>query len=284
MDALAKENCSAQIRALGVECGDILLVHSSLRALGPLDGGAEMVLESLLETIGPDGTLMMPGFQRGSEYVLAASKVCFDVRNHPSECGYLTEFFRLFPGTRRSLSPTHSMTACGPLAEELIRGHEKCSVSTGWGSPFEKLIRLGGKILMLGAARGSNTTMHFLENTGGAPTVCSTLFPTRVIDLKGKEIETPVYPHMPGLNRNYPYAIDLLEKVGGVSRGMVGTAACELYSAPLLEQVAYQALKENPCAFIKIFMPPVPGGMNRFSGESRRRRAEKNIKNQETAI
>ena len=256
MAPLSKQTMTARLRALGIRPGDLLLVHSSLRALGPLDGGAEMVLESLLETLGPEGTLMMPGFQHGSEYLLAAGKVCFDVRNDPSECGYLTEFFRRFPGTLRSLSPTHSMTACGPLAEELLRDHEKCPVTAGWGSPFEKLIRAGGKILMLGAASSSNTTMHFLENTGGAPTVCATLFPTRVIDRDGKVIETPIYPHMPGLHRNYPHAVELLEKAGGVVRGTVGAAACELYSAPILEQVAYQALKKNPCAFIKVFSPP----------------------------
>lgn len=95
-------------------------------------------------------------------------------------------------------------------------------------------------------------------NRFGAPTLCSTLFQTRVIDPQGKVIETPIYPHMPGLNRNYPHAIDLLDKAGGLSRGMIGTAVCELYSAPLLEQVAYRALKENPCAFIKVFTPAAP--------------------------
>ena len=256
MKSLTKESCIEQIRALGIRHGDILLVHSSLRALGPLDGGAEMVLESLLTVLGPDGTLMMPGFQSGSEYLLAAAGVCFDVRNTPSGCGYLTELFRHYPGAHRSLSPTHSMTVFGARGEELILGHEKCSVTAGWGSPFEKLIRNNGKILMLGASRSSNTTMHFLENTGGAPTVCRTLFSTRVIDLDGKEIETSIYPHMPGLVRNYPYAIDLLEKAGGLTQGTVGTAVCEVYSAPLLEQTAYRALKENPCAFIKVFTPP----------------------------
>ena len=255
MKTLTKETCIEQIRGLGIKRGDILLVHSSLRALGPLDGGAEMVLESLLNVLGPDGTLMMPGFQSGSEYLLAAAGVCFDVRTTPSGCGYLTELFRHYPGALRSLSPTHSMTVFGAKAEDLILGHEKCSVTAGWGSPFEKLIRNNGRILMLGASRNSNTTMHFLENTGGAPTVCRTLFATRVIDLSGNEIPTSIYPHMPGLGRNYPYAIDLLGKAGGLSQGKVGAADCELYSAPLLEQTVYHALKENPCAFIKVFTP-----------------------------
>ena len=256
MDKLDKTLFMRQIRDLGIGGGDFLLVHSALRALGPTDGGAEMILESLLEILGPDGNLMMPSFQRGSEYVLASQKICFDVRNTPSDCGFLTEFFRHFPGALRSLSPTHSMTVYGPRAEELIRDHEKCDMTTGWGSPFEKLVTCPcGKILMLGATRHSNTTMHHLENTGGAPTVCAVKFPTSVIDGTGREIETPIYPHMPGLNRNYPYAIELLEKAGGVSTGPVGNARCECYSAPLLRETAYRELKRNPCAFIRVFTP-----------------------------
>ena len=254
-----KETCIVQLRAIGIERGDFLLVHSALRAMGPVVGGAEMILESLLEILGPDGTLMMPGFQRGSEYVLASQKTCFDIRSTPSGCGYLTELFRQYPGTRRSLSSTHSVTVFGPGGEEQIRDHEKCSVTTGWGSPFERLIRCGGKILMLGASRHSNTAMHFLENNEGIPTVCTSLFLTLVIDSRGKEMETPIYPHMPSLRRNYPHAIELLEKAGGLSQGKGGAADCELYSAPLPKRVVYSVLKQNPCAFILVFTPPVPG-------------------------
>ena len=252
---LARETFLRQIGALGIRRGDVLLVHSSLRALGPVEGGAEMILDALLEVLGPEGTLMMPGFQSGSEYMLASRNVCFDVRNTPSDCGYLTEVFRRYPGAARSLSPTHSMTVFGPRGDELIRGHERCEVTAGYGSPFERLIALDGRILMLGAPRRSNTTMHYLENTGGAPTVCALRFPTSVIDAGGRVISTPIYPHMPGLSRNYEAAIDLLEKAGGVTSGPVGEARCECYRARLLAETVRAALRKNPCAFIRIFTP-----------------------------
>ena len=50
----------AELRALGVRPGMNLLVHSSLKRLGPVDGGAEAVIDALLEAIDPGGTLMMP--------------------------------------------------------------------------------------------------------------------------------------------------------------------------------------------------------------------------------
>ena len=252
---LSVAELTAQLETLGIRKGDILLVHSSLRTLGKVEGGAAGVLEALKEVLGKDGTLVMPSFQSGSEYIFASRGICFDVKNTPAECGYLTEYFRQQEDTLRSLSSTHSMAAWGKHAGELLQDHEKCLVTTGWGSPFEKLIDLGGKILMLGAARGSNTTMHHLENTGGAPTLCAIKFETFVITESGEKICTHIHPHMPGLYRDYGKAIDLLEQIGGLSAGKVGNALCELYDAQKLRTVVYGELRKNPCAFIKVFTP-----------------------------
>jgi aminoglycoside 3-N-acetyltransferase len=246
---------TVQLKNLGIREGDTLLVHSALRTLGKVENGASGVLESLKRVLGKDGTLLMPSFQSGSEYIFASQGICFDVKNTPSECGYLTEFFRQQPDTFRSLSSTHSLAAWGKYAEVLLQDHEMCSVTTGWGSPFEKFIDRGGKILMLGAVRGSNTTMHHLENTGGAPTLCAISFETSVITRSGEKILTPIYPHMPGLHRDYSKAIDLLEQAGGLSAGPVGNAQCELYDARKLRSVVYEALRKNPCAFVKVFTP-----------------------------
>lgn len=250
-----KSEIVSQLKELGIRSGGVLLVHSSLRALGKVEGGAASVLDALLEVLGKEGTLLMPGFQSGSEYIFASSGICFDAGNTPSECGYLTELFRNHPGVIRSLSPTHSLSGLGPMAAALLADHEQCNVTAGWGSPFEKLIEAGGEILMLGATRGSNTTMHFLENTGGAPTVCCAAFDTSVITPEGERITTRIYPHMPGLQRDYDKAIRLLEKAGGLKSGMVGNALCELYPAPMLRDIVYAELNQNPCAFIKVFTP-----------------------------
>ncbi|MBN1371221.1 MAG: AAC(3) family N-acetyltransferase [Anaerolineaceae bacterium] len=48
----------SDLLALGVRPGGVLLVHSSLRSLGPVDGGAEAVVKGLLEALGARGTLL----------------------------------------------------------------------------------------------------------------------------------------------------------------------------------------------------------------------------------
>ena len=103
--------------ALGVRPGGALLVHASLRALGPLPpGGAEDVIRGLLEALGPDGTLLMPALSYAS---VSPRSPVFDVLVTPSCVGALPEFFRTRPGTLRSVHPTHSVCALGRLAAEL---------------------------------------------------------------------------------------------------------------------------------------------------------------------
>ena len=46
--------------ALGIRPGDTVLVHSSLKSLGPVPGGAETVIQGLLKALGDEGTLLFP--------------------------------------------------------------------------------------------------------------------------------------------------------------------------------------------------------------------------------
>src|SRR3954462_14269762 len=56
---------AADLRALGVPAGGLVLTHSSLSALGWVAGGPEAVVAALLAALGPDGTLVVPSFSTG---------------------------------------------------------------------------------------------------------------------------------------------------------------------------------------------------------------------------
>ncbi|NJS39886.1 MAG: AAC(3) family N-acetyltransferase [Rhodobacteraceae bacterium] len=61
----------------------------------------------------------------------------FDAKRTPSEMGLLTELFRRAPGAKRSLHPTHSVTALGPLAEQLTATHHQATTPSGRGTPLK---------------------------------------------------------------------------------------------------------------------------------------------------
>ena len=55
---ITREQLTADLTSLGLKPGDVVMVHSSLSALGPVDGGADTVVDALLEAIGPTGTVI----------------------------------------------------------------------------------------------------------------------------------------------------------------------------------------------------------------------------------
>jgi len=146
----------------GLKPGDSLIVHSSLRRLGPVDGGADAVIDALLDAVGPDGTLAMPSFN----YVGHIPQPYYDVRETPGRTGVLTEVFRRRPGTVRSIHPTHAMIAQGPRAAELM-AYDPAVRAVGPGSPIDRLTRAGAYVLLLGTTHESNTTVHLGEEYAG---------------------------------------------------------------------------------------------------------------------
>ncbi len=243
------------LRGLGLASGDVVLMHSSLSSLGQVDGGAQTVIEALLEVLGPEGTLLMPSFQGGGEHDLLRRGCVFDLRTSPSELGLITETFRLLPNVIRSISPTHCTAGCGKRAAEILDGHQYCNVSVGHGSPYEKLVRAEGKILLLGVTHASNTTLHLVENTHGAPTICREKFNPLVIDAGGRCWTVPMHSHMPGLKRRYPRVEDELVGAGIQKNGLVGQATCRLVQAGPMAQAIGRRIRENPLYLCEVFTP-----------------------------
>ena len=60
------EGLVADLRALGVRRGQHLLVHSSLRSIGPVEGGVDAVLGALCEVAGPAATIVVPTHTSGN--------------------------------------------------------------------------------------------------------------------------------------------------------------------------------------------------------------------------
>ena len=105
---------------------DRLLMHSSLHSLGRVDGGAETLIDALLEVLGEEGTLMAPTFNYNLE------EEVFDPTTVRSQTGLITEILRKRPEAIRSLHPNYSVAAIGRDAEELTREHWKAE-ATGVG-------------------------------------------------------------------------------------------------------------------------------------------------------
>jgi aminoglycoside 3-N-acetyltransferase len=163
----------AELRAHLPTDFEILMVHSSISDMQPMyQGAAGDLLNLLLRLAGPERTLAMPAFFFGSaelynrDYYRKHAR--FDVRRTPSQMGLVTEMFRRWPGVTRSLHPTHSVCALGPLANELSASHHLSPWACGELSPFGVMGRRKTAIVGLGTEYfRALTQVHAMEEILG---------------------------------------------------------------------------------------------------------------------
>ena len=169
------------LRALGVNTGDIVMVHTSLSAIGWVVGGSGTVVLALLDALGPEGTLMAYAGWEDDTYDLAelpeawqaayrAELPAFDRRTSEAvnDNGVLPERIRTWPGAVRSRQPEASIVALGARAEWITADHP-WDDPYGAGSPLATLVAAGGKVLMPGAPLDTITLLHHAEATARVP-------------------------------------------------------------------------------------------------------------------
>jgi len=162
--ALNKDRIKADLEKLGLCEGCVVLVHSSLSSIGYVKGGADAVIEVLLEIVGEKGTVAVPTFPfRGLMADYVQTDPVFDVKKTPSKMGIITERFRQSPKSIRSCHPTHPVAAIGKHASFLTKGHENSFYPFDKMSPFWKLIKIKGYVLLLGVDYESMTVLRTFE-------------------------------------------------------------------------------------------------------------------------
>lgn len=133
---------------------ELLMVHSSFDNFLPMyEGSAKDLVNALIRICGPERTLVMPSFIMGGRSYDAAEfykSKPFDVRTTPSEMGLIAEIFRRTPKVLRSLHPTCSVCALGPLAKEATTGHHVSATGMSPDSPFGVMTHRPTAILGLG--------------------------------------------------------------------------------------------------------------------------------------
>jgi aminoglycoside 3-N-acetyltransferase len=222
-----------------------VLVHSSLRSLGWVEGGAPTVIDALLETVSPGGTVVVPTLtgtiQDGPEH-----PPVFDPGTTRCWTGTIPTFRRL-PAARRSRHPTHSVAAVGPATAWLIAGHEYCATPCAANSPYGRLADAGGFILLLGVTHERNTSLHMVEELADVPYhMQREPAPARVARPDGAWEEIPIRLHLWHWERAFPKVEPLLLETGAQRTGMVGQARSRLVDARAMRDILLPLLRRDP--------------------------------------
>ncbi len=246
MNAIKEEDIVAGLKRLGISAGDVILVHSSLKSFGYVDGGADAVIDALIESVNPDGTVIVPtitGLEQHSE----ANPPIFDVRNSPSWTGKIPETFRKRDDAIRSLHPTHSVAAIGKYAEYVTREHIDSSTPCGEKSPYMKLVELDGKVVFIGVTLKSCTLLHSVEELAKCPYHLQPNSVTaKIIDADGNIIEKTLYIHKWGTQRDFEKLEPIFLNAGIMKIGKVGNAEIRILQAKPAVELTLNLLKKNP--------------------------------------
>lgn len=240
-----------QLTEAGIERGDCILVHSSLSSLGWVDGGAEAVVEALLSAVGPDGTVLFPTLT-GSREDSAANPPSFDVKSTKCWTGAIPEAARHHPDAIRSLHPTHSVAAIGSLAAWFASGHELVRTPCGFGSPYDKLADVGGKIVLIGVTQSSNTSFHMAEELAGVPYALQDApIDVSMTDANGAQVEmNGTRLHAWGAARDYDALEPKMIDLGICQIRTVGSAEVRVIDAMLQRLFLVRMLLDDPLAVL----------------------------------
>ncbi|MFF1690298.1 MULTISPECIES: aminoglycoside N(3)-acetyltransferase [unclassified Streptomyces] len=244
---VTRATLGADLRALGVRPGETLLLHSSLSALGWVCGGAVSVVQGLLHTLGPDGTLTVPTHTGGNSEPaewrrppvpeewwaeIRASMPAYDPAVTPSDgMGAIAETVRRWPGAVRSAHPQTSFSAFGPQAAAIIDGHAT-DCSFGEHSPLARLEEQDARVLLLGTTFATCTSFHLAEYRIPSP---RTEMGRAVLARDGRRWETVTEVDISA--DGFDELGAAFEREGGVVRGRVGAADALLF--PVADAVAY---------------------------------------------
>lgn len=242
-----KNSLMQGLMELGINKEGTLLVHSSYKSLGEVEGGPNTVLDALSEYM-QEGLLVLPTHTWA--YIKADNPV-FDVKNSPTNVGIMTELFRKREGVIRSEHPTHSVAALGKDAEAFTaREYEHdtpCARNSVWG----KIVDRKAQVLLLGVDLRRNTFIHGVEEW--------TDIPGRMTDSHellysilhtGEKVSVPSRRHCGKSWSEYFWKVeDILIEEGALYKGKLGEATVRVNDAWKTTQLLTELLKAKPDLF-----------------------------------
>jgi aminoglycoside 3-N-acetyltransferase len=244
MYMLTKNNLVNEFQAMGLKDGDTLLVHSSYKSFGGVEGGPQTVIDAFLEVLGDDGTLIMPNFNFDF-----CKGVPWDVRTTPSHMGAMTNMVREHLDAKRVFHPIYSFAVLGKHAEYLTKDRYKSSY--GANSLFAKLRELDGKIMVIGLLyNDSMTFFHHVEEMEGVDYRYLKEFTGMVTDEDGRTYQDTFSMLVRDIDMGVQTMVDpmgnLMEEAGVITVGKIGEAKVSLMQANEVYEFTALEMRRDP--------------------------------------
>lgn len=252
------DDIAAAFKETGVRKGQAVMVHTSLSSLGYVCGGAQSVIEALIESVGGEGTIMMPAqswknldpsagvyWQEPEEWwpVIREYIPAYDKRITPSNTmGAVSEMFRQWPGTLRSSHPARSVAAWGRYAQYLTEHHDLSDIF-GDSSPIGRLYELDGYVLLIGVGYDKNTSLHLADARAEYPGR-HMVTESSAIQIDGQRVWKS-YETLAVDGEDFSEIGEAFEQTGKVRHASLGNGILSMMSQRELVDFAVKWIEEN---------------------------------------
>lgn len=155
-----KKDIIAQLKEMNAPQGGVVLMHTAMRLVGEVEGGAQGLLDAMIDYFTADGGLFCVPTHTWAN--LDTEKITLDMLTPESNLGALPTVAANDPRGIRSENPTHSMVVFGnrERAERFVADDASVLTPTSPDSCYGKLYQEGGQILLVGVSQNKNTYLH----------------------------------------------------------------------------------------------------------------------------
>ena len=236
---LSRGRLVSQLAELGVQAGGVLLVHTSFRAVRPVEGGPGGLIDALQTAIGPEGTLVMPSWTGSDDEAFSPERT-----PAAEDLGVTSATFWRRPGVARSNHP-FAFAAAGPLARTIVDGPLPLPPHVR-ESPVGRVHDLNGQVLLLGVGHDANTTLHLAECMAQVPYGVPKHI--TVVD-EGRPVRVE-YRENDHCCERFGLADGWLRSEALQAAGEVGYSDARLFRSRDLVRLALDRLRRDPLVFL----------------------------------
>ena len=243
----------SEFRRIGLSNGDVLLVHSSFKSFGGVEGGPQTVIDALMNVLGSEGTLIVPRFN----FDFSTYGTTWDVRSTPSHMGIISEFVRKDPRSKKVFHPIYPFSIIGKYADELIKHRYKGGYSKD--SIYHQLLVYDAKIIQIDKVYKSTTLIHHAEEILKVDYKYYKNFTGYVIDENGKKYEDTFNLYVRKIDEGYVTDVlpigKILEDEGVMNIDRIADATIWYMKARDVYDCTVKSIQKNPHVLCKIIPP-----------------------------
>jgi len=241
-----KDDLTDDFRNLGIKKTDNVFIHSSMKSIGEVEGGADTVLDVFCEYLAENGNIALPSHSWAS---INDEHNIFDPAKEPSCVGILTEIFRKRGGVLRSLHPTHSISIAGKDKEYFVKNEHLIDTPCGRAGCWGKLLDMDFKIIFLGCSTQRNTYLHGVEEWLNVPgRLTEEYHKYKIVMPDGTLFDRDLKRHYNkngDISGHYDRIQPYMEEKGLAVKGRFGSADCVAERAADIYDVTSELLRKN---------------------------------------